>query len=75
MNLNDVAIVSIKGSDYRIHFWYMSKDDAIIIMKNLILKKCIDIKFFCYVQKMSETTHYERIIKRESKKLSEEEKI
>ena len=22
MNFNDVAIVSVKGSDYRIHFWY-----------------------------------------------------
>ena len=28
MSFNDVAIVSIKGSDYRIHFWYMSKDNA-----------------------------------------------
>ena len=34
MSFNDVAIVSIKGSDYRIHFWYMSKDDAISIMHN-----------------------------------------
>ena len=34
MNFNDVAIVSIKGDDYRIHFWYMSKDDAISIMNN-----------------------------------------
>ena len=34
MNLNDVVIVSFKGSDYRIHFWYMSKDDARNIMKN-----------------------------------------
>ena len=33
-NCNDVAIVSVKGSDYRIHFWYMNKDDGIIIMKN-----------------------------------------
>ena len=39
MNFNDVAIVSLKGSDYRIHFWYMSKDDAINIMKNSDLKK------------------------------------
>ena len=31
---NDVAIVSVKGSDYRIHFWYSSKDDAITVMKN-----------------------------------------
>ena len=41
MSFNDVAIVSIKGSDYRIHFWYMSKDDEINIMhnSNLIDKK------------------------------------
>ena len=34
INSNDAAIVSIKGSDYKIHFWYMSKDDAINIIKN-----------------------------------------
>ena len=34
MNFNDIAIVSVKGSDFRIHFWYMSKNDAINIMKN-----------------------------------------
>ena len=34
MNSNDVIIVSVKGSDYKIHFWYMSKDDTINIMKN-----------------------------------------
>ena len=28
LNFNDVAIVSMKGSDYRIRFWYMSKDDG-----------------------------------------------
>ena len=39
MNFNDVAVVSVKGSDYRIHFWYMSKDDAINIMKNSNLNK------------------------------------
>ena len=33
MNFN-VAIVSIKGNDYRIYFWYISKDDAISILKN-----------------------------------------
>ena len=32
MNFN-VAIVSAKGSDSRIHFWYMSKDYAIYIIK------------------------------------------
>ena len=34
MIFNDVPIASVKGSDYRIHFWYMSKYDAINIMKN-----------------------------------------
>ena len=34
MNFNDVDILSVKGSDYRIHFWYMSKNDTIIIMNN-----------------------------------------
>ena len=34
MSFNHVAIVYIKGNAYRIHFWYMSKDDAISIMKN-----------------------------------------
>ena len=34
MNSNDVAIVSVKGSDYRTDFWYMSKNDAINIVKN-----------------------------------------
>ena len=29
MNFNNVAIVSTRGSDYGIHFWYMSKGDAI----------------------------------------------
>ena len=34
MNFTDVAIVSIKGNDYRIHFWYMNKNDAIVLMTN-----------------------------------------
>ena len=39
MNFNDVAIVSIKGIDYRIHFWYMSKDEAISVMCNSSLNE------------------------------------
>ena len=27
MNFNDVAIVSVKGNNFRIHFWYISKDE------------------------------------------------
>ena len=34
MSFNNVAIVYVKGSAYRIHFWYMSKDDAVSIMNN-----------------------------------------
>ena len=34
MSFNNVAIVCIKESAYRIHFWYMSKDDAINITNN-----------------------------------------
>ena len=60
MSFNDVAIVSIKGNDYRIHFWYMSKDDAISIMHNSNLidkKRCFII--FLHI-KMSGTTYYKR---------------
>ena len=57
MNFNDVAIASIKGSDYRIHLWYMSKD----VMKNSDLKKkSVIIIFFSFYIKMSETTYYKR---------------
>ena len=33
-NFNDATIISVKGSDYRIYFWYMSKYNAINIKKN-----------------------------------------
>ena len=51
MSFNDVAIIYVKASAYRIHFWYMSKDDAISIMKNsnLINKKGTLIIFLYYV--------------------------
>ena len=34
INFNDVAIVSFKGNNYRIHFWYMSKDHAVSIINS-----------------------------------------
>ena len=34
MNFNDVAIVSVKRINWTIHFWCMSKNDAIDIMKS-----------------------------------------
>ena len=37
MSFNNVAIVYVKGSAYRIHFWYMSKDDAINIINGYLL--------------------------------------
>ena len=36
---NDAPIVSVKGNDYRIHFGYMSKDEAVKIMKNSNFKE------------------------------------
>ena len=32
MSFNNVVIVYVKGSTYRINFWYMSKNNAINIM-------------------------------------------
>ena len=34
MNFNYIAIVSVKGNDYRIYFWYMNKNDVISIIKD-----------------------------------------
>ena len=31
---NNIGIVYVKGNAYRIHFWHMSKDDAINIINN-----------------------------------------
>ena len=50
INFNNVAIVSIKGNDYKIHLWYMSKDDAMSIMSNSTLnEKEGHYNFFYYV--------------------------
>ena len=38
VNFNDVGFVSIEGNDYRIHFWYIGKDDPIFLMTNSNLK-------------------------------------
>ena len=37
MSFNNIAIAYVKGSAYRINFWYMSKDDATNIMNGSIL--------------------------------------
>ena len=43
VSFNDIAIVYVKENVDRIHFWYMSKDDAISITNNasLINKMCV----------------------------------
>ena len=37
MSFNNIAIVYVKESAWRINFWYISKDDAINIMNDSIL--------------------------------------
>ena len=50
ISFNDVAIVYVKGSAYRIRFWYMSKDDAISIMSNSnLVDKKVFFSFFYYI--------------------------
>ena len=73
MYFNDVAIVSIKGNDYRIHFWYMSKNDAINIMKNSNLKKSESLLFFLFFLFLFFFILGERA-KNKYRELSEEEK-
>ena len=48
MSFNNIAIVYVKKKAYRIHFWYMSKDDAINIMDgfNLFDKRGVLSKVF-----------------------------
>ena len=38
MSSNDNVVVYVKGNNYRIHFWYVSKDKTINIKKNSDLK-------------------------------------
>ena len=43
MGFNNIAIVYVNKNAYRIHFWYMSKDDANNIMtgSNLVDKRVV----------------------------------
>ena len=49
MSFKNVAIASIKGNDYRIHFWYMSKNDAIVLMTNSNLNDKNGKMFFHHI--------------------------
>ena len=53
VSFKDAATVSLKGSYYRTHFWYMSKDDAISIIhsSNLSSKTGTLYFFFHYIKK------------------------
>ena len=51
MSFNDVAIVYVKGSAYRIHFWYMRKDDGISIMNNSNLIDKMSVNDLTYYQR------------------------
>ena len=54
LNFNDVAVAYVKGSDYRIHFCYFIKDDAINIMNNSNLtEKNGSLQMFLIVYKKS----------------------
>ena len=46
LNFNNIAIVSVKGSDFKIHFWYMSRNDAINIMNNSNLNDKSGVLYF-----------------------------
>ena len=47
MSFNNVAIACVKGSSYRVRFWYISKHDAIYIMNGSnLVDKWVFYKFF-----------------------------
>ena len=49
VNFNNIAIVYVKGNACRIHFWYMSKDDAINIMDNSNLIDKMGVLYFFFI--------------------------
>ena len=69
ISFNDVAIGSVKGSAYRILFWYMSKNDAVSIMNNpnLIYKMGVLKIFFIIIYKTWVTTYYQKKQRRDTK--------
>ena len=34
MSFNDISIFSVEVNDYRIHFWYVSKDETTNLLRN-----------------------------------------
>ena len=39
MSFNDAAMASVKGNDYKVQFWYMSKLESINVLRNADLTK------------------------------------
>lgn len=39
ISVEDVAIVTIRGEDNKIHFWFMTKNEAVDRMKNADLSE------------------------------------
>ena len=56
MSFNNVAVVYVKGSAYRINFWYISKNYALKIMSgsNLVYKRDVLWIFFIIYKNESE---------------------
>ena len=48
VGFNNAAVFYVEGIAYRIHFWHMSKDDAVDIMNgsNLVHKMAVLYIFF-----------------------------
>ena len=75
MSFDNVAIVYVKGSAYRINFWYMSKYDAInmvlIWLIKVVFYKIFYYQFFFLLYiKMSENTdlnYYQKKPRRDAK--------
>ena len=57
--LSMLLMLSVKGIDYTIHFWYMTKDDVMNIMKNYNLNEKTELleKIFS-TYKNRGTTYY-----------------
>ena len=51
VSFNNAAIVTVQGNEYRIHFGYISKDDAISIMHNSNLVDKKDTLYFFTLSK------------------------
>ena len=49
MTFNYVAIISVKGSDCRIHFWYTNKHAINIVKTSSLIKKVDHYEFYYYI--------------------------